>query len=414
MEWLGCGARPEKGVSATDIERVRVVGDRCVRNDNGTLQIDFQVIVELRLRRTTTDSRPCVVRVLMDGGFSHFELHAGGKPAAAVATRSGEAEYSFAIPPALFVDDETVLQLVKRTEGHSLQIFPPLQYVPPKVVTYAAVLKYFNVSPGYELVPHEANDKRKIEFVGDSDMAGFGNEGPATGIDWNGFLSVKVRHQNITNSCPHMLCRMLDAEPSVVAWSGIGVCQNADYCDPPGKVPTETCMQAVYERALGTVPKSKHDFETWQPDLVIVQVGANDLFGERGTPPSQLFVDKYVAMLQAIRQARPDAVILNVCSSLDTPTYISAGYEYEEPNNPIVQLLRESFAAYQKAAPDDSRMLLSIPASGQVWPEDGGCVEHWGTSGMLKHAEAVCLCIESDTSLGWKRVEGAKPFKNKL
>ena len=44
----------------------------------------------------------------------------------------------------------------------------------------------------------------------------------------------------------------------------------------------------------------------------------------------------------------------------------------------------------------DGRCVLLAPdVSTITWPEDGGALEHWGTSGMLKYAAALCDEIEA-------------------
>ena len=214
-------------------------------------------------------------------------------------------------------------------------------------------------------------------------------------------LGMRVGHQNVCNSWAHVLCRMLDAEPSVVAWSGIGVAQNAKHCDPPGG----GAMAAVFGRALGSDPTSEHDFgSSWQPDLVVVQVGGNDLYGGRPPPSAEAFSAAYVALLQLIRSHRPSAPVLNLVYSLDTPGYITQEKGEGGPSANLEAHVRRAVRAYQAAAPEDRGVFVVVPESGQVWPQDGGAMEHWGITGMLKAANDICTCIERDLpQLGWMR-----------
>ena len=136
-------------------------------------------------------------------------------------------------------------------------------------------------------------------------------------------LKMSNSTQNVGNSWAHVLSRVLDAEPSVVAWSGIGVHTNAEHCDPPG---TSAAMEAVYRRSVASDPDSQYTFDdAWQPQLVTVDVGSNDLFGGRTPPSKQQFVNAYVSLLATIRRNRPSAIIICIASSLETPGYTQMG-----------------------------------------------------------------------------------------
>lgn len=154
--------------------------------------------------------------------------------------------------------------------------------MPPQCFTSPATVYSVRLSNGWTFSDPRAisQSTRRIEFVGDSDLAAFGGEGSATEMGIWAMLRMHNSTQNISNSWAHMLSRMLQAEPSVVAWSGIGVAQNAEHCDPPGGKSAN--MESVYFRAIATDPSSRHSFAAeWQPQLVVVNVGGNDLFGGR-------------------------------------------------------------------------------------------------------------------------------------
>jgi len=416
-------------VSASSSAYVRVLGERCVR-DAGSLKLDFQAVIQLRIARcsgcNSLQIGEAMLHVTMNGGFAHFDVLIKGEEVvqATVKTTGAQQEYTFALPSLCKSGSpETEIWLVKRTEALHPQVLPPLQYLPPVLTTKSSTLTQVRVSAGFELLQHcTLSTKRKIEFVGDSDMAAFGNEGPPTLCTAYEILGELIRvtvrpfhlihqlcvsgmqvvYQNITNSWSHALARMLNAEPSVVAWSGIGVAQNATNCTPPGG----GCLLDVYLRTIALDLTTKdHDFEAgdWRPELVVVQVGGNDLYGGEPEPTSkEAFILAYVKLLEKIRQSRGDTcVILCLTYSLDTPTYIDLGAQ----DRTLENYTEASIEQYRAAHAGDEKIFVTSPGGNLVWPEDGGTCEHWGVRGMLKYAEAVCTFIETEmyNELGWKR-----------
>jgi hypothetical protein len=68
--------------------------------------------------------------------------------------------------------------------------------------------------------------KRRIEFFGDSDTAGFGIEGPDTTKNLKNLLDCTknlIKYENCDKCYNAKLGRMLNAEISVEAWSGRGI-----------------------------------------------------------------------------------------------------------------------------------------------------------------------------------------------
>merc|ERR1711998_576963 len=102
---------------------------------------------------------------------------------------------------------------------------------------------------------------------------------------------------------------MLDADVSVIAVSGVGVHQ-ACWGGPSEQLGT------YYGRALQSNATEPYDFTSWLPDLVVVCVGGNDLYGGKTAPSEGDFVNSYSALLKQIREKRPEAVIQCVVYSL--------------------------------------------------------------------------------------------------
>jgi lysophospholipase L1-like esterase len=150
----------------------------------------------------------------------------------------------------------------------------------------------FDFGAGGALLP-PSPVSRRIEIVGDSISAGYGNEGISP-CDF----SADTENHYLTYGA--IAARALGAELSTVAWSGKGVVYNygTDVDEP---------MPFLYGRTLPQDPTSTYDFAI-QPDVVLINLGTND-FSTDGDPTPELFAAEYSALLTSIRAAYPDAFI---------------------------------------------------------------------------------------------------------
>ena len=79
----------------------------------------------------------------------------------------------------------------------------------------------FIVEENAEVLPvdqSEPHSTRKMEFIGDSDTCGFGNEGKASSA--KNLFGMKGRMENVYNGYACVTARMFGAEEHVLAWSG--------------------------------------------------------------------------------------------------------------------------------------------------------------------------------------------------
>ncbi|MCM1181804.1 MAG: SGNH/GDSL hydrolase family protein [Roseburia sp.] len=112
----------------------------------------------------------------------------------------------------------------------------------------------------------------KLEFIGDSITSGEGLFGAREEEDWIPMFFSALRDY------AYLTAKALDAEYRVFSQSGWGVYNTWDN-NTRGAIPRyykEICSLmrgAENERLGGNAP---HDFESWQPDCVIVNLGTND------------------------------------------------------------------------------------------------------------------------------------------
>ena len=359
-----------------DDPRLRIAGDRCVRGD-GSCTFDFQTSLELCL----TGSGECTLSVDLTAGGNGFDLLVDGQLHSMLETHRQwrrRRTYSFVLPP--LPSDTRCISLVKRTEPVAVQLLPYCR-------VRAATLHGVDLSEGHALVDH--TPPRRIEFVGDSNLAAFGVLGAPSTIGVRGLFGLGLSQQSIRHSWAHMLCRMCVAEPCVIGWSGVGVVQNAIGTGGKHRI------AEIYERCLGN-DGSRFDFATaaWSPQIVCVDVGANDVYGGRAPPSEAAFVDAYVALLQLIRRHRPQpCLMLCIVPRLDTPVYLAAGYRADDDGGMMQSYLRSAVDAYERASGDQLVRLVSI-AGVFAWPADGGSLEHWGVRAHEKYADAVHAVVE--------------------
>lgn len=149
----------------------------------------------------------------------------------------------------------------------------------------------FIVESAAEVLPCRPKAARRIEFIGDSVTSAVGNEGKATSSKSR--FGIKGRTENVHNGYACILARMFDAEAHVLAWTGKGVHSNAGDWGPN--------LPMLWKNTIASREgEGEWGLSTWTPDVVVVNVGANDLF-----PPASLeteIVSAYALFLAEIRQ----------------------------------------------------------------------------------------------------------------
>jgi lysophospholipase L1-like esterase len=209
--------------------------------------------------------------VRMDDQSQYLTVVVDGMVQPTLATGGGVQDYVLAagLPPG-----EHTVELYRRTEGS----FGP-------TVVHEVLLD------GELLPPPPVT--RRMEIIGDSITAGYGNEG----VDPCSFSAQTENHYQTYGA---IAARTLGAELHTIAWSGKGMAYNYgdDVLEP---------MPELYDRALAT-DGAGWSFE-WQPDVVAINLGTND-FSTDDDPPGELFVGTYVEFLGHLRDVYPQALVL--------------------------------------------------------------------------------------------------------
>jgi lysophospholipase L1-like esterase len=164
----------------------------------------------------------------------------------------------------------------------------------------------FELSPGGRLEQPPTRSQLRLLIIGDSSSTGYGNEG----ADETCHLSTAT--QNAYLSYGAIAAREVGAELMLIAWSGRGVYRNrfGGLVEP---------LPVLYERALASRPKSRWDSTKWQPQAVVIAVGANDLF--LGHPIEESFHRAYRGLLAHLREQFPEAHLFCALQPTLSDTY---------------------------------------------------------------------------------------------
>lgn len=214
----------------------------------------------------------------------------------------------------------------------------------------------FVLDEGRQLVKAPLLPSRKIEFIGNSITCGYGNEGlkKEEGFDY--------ATENHYYSYASITARNLQAQHWVVARSGIGAYRNYD---GPKTGNPDSNMPVQYEytgyawkpelRKEPTFLQEKWDFNRYQPDVVCINLGTNDL----STPNYDLALLKqgYQKLLKMVRQHNPKAKIV----------FLTGSMLYHQELQLAKQLLDEVTAEAQKAGDKEVYRFDMAPINGNKY-----------------------------------------------
>jgi lysophospholipase L1-like esterase len=166
------------------------------------------------------------------------------------------------------------------------------------------------LDPGKNVLAPDPRPARRVEIVGDSISAGFGNEGNggSTPATQNGYEAYGPK-----------LARLLGAEWSVIAHSGQGMYRNLCEALPPSAQHMPDEFKLMHHPGVGG---TEWDFSRWQPDVLVVTLGTNDYAdypaGSCAGPDAGAFKAAYVGFLDFARSQYPSAEIFAVGTFIAT------------------------------------------------------------------------------------------------
>ena len=159
----------------------------------------------------------------------------------------------------------------------------PCNLFPPSTKTSFAGFSSFSSDGSFLTTLSTTTKPRRLEFIGDSDTAGYCAEGNPEGehvlrLTENAYFTWAVQ-----------LSQYFHAEPIIEAISGIGVLNNGG-------------IKQYWRRTIPALPPSAEipqwDFTSWIPDAVILLIGPND-----GNFETSDFIRAYLELMEDIVDA---------------------------------------------------------------------------------------------------------------
>lgn len=152
--------------------------------------------------------------------------------------------------------------------------------------------------------------KRLIEFIGDSITCGYGVDDP---VPEHPFAT---RTEDVTKSYAYRTAQMLDADCSIVSFSGYGIISGFTVND--SKLanqlvpPLYTKLGYSWSQNRDFVPSEiKWDFTKRQPDAVVINLGTNDdSYTKDIASRQEEYASEYTKFLKLLRTCNPNALLL--------------------------------------------------------------------------------------------------------
>lgn len=222
--------------------------------------------------------------------------------------------------------------------------------------TYFGTFRITDVTTDGSLIPSVAPE-RKIEIIGDSISVGYGLDGVLPCVD-------SAVLQNNPKTYGALAATALDADYSVVAWSGKGLVRNYA-SNPPDPLPP---MPVVYTRYGGNDADDSFTFpQSWVPDAVVINLGTNDFsyVGVRDPIDPADLTSALVDLMSNVHSHYPAASFFLVTSPLLSDSYPSA----EDAQK----------STHLKALQDAADQLADLNTRIVDWPAQGadvGCDYH--------------------------------------
>ena len=263
-------AAKEAVTQPAPVASVKLVG-RFDTSEPGALRFAWPgSMIAARFKGTAVSVR------LKDEGRNLFEVIVDGEPKTILKTDHTKESYALAEGLPDGVHD---VAIYKRTEAKVGEV------------------SFLGFDVQGTMLPPPPQADRRIELIGDSITAGYGNEGPGAVCTFNPV----EENQYLTYGA--LAARALGAEHVTVAWSGKTIGEMTDY----------------WERTLPNRPESLWDFKSWTPQLVVMNVGTNNF--ATYDPGETRYVRIYSNLFDRVRKAYPQAFIMCLLGPMLTDVY---------------------------------------------------------------------------------------------
>lgn len=387
ISWFTRDNRPQPGANFSGFFAVsqEIVWTGRVRKDTreGSVQFDwsgtkmsFGVV-----------GKPSEVWIKMNGQSNYFNVHVDGELVTSFFAKS-RARYYRVVQD---LNRDATIELVKRSEAKTSWVMQ----------SKSANMMSVVLPPLCRLVKPEIRSIRKIEFIGDSDSAGFGNLAPRSHMNLMGLLSLNFKHEDVEKAWIGFVARAFQADMHGIAISGIGA-----QWDFFGN--SYNNMRKFYERTLYADGNSIDHMES--VDLVVVYLGGNDWTGVLSKDESKeaQFVNGYAQLLEIVATRRPNTPVICIGPGETKAASLKTQEEKKRESDLMNQLIREAVKQVGSKDIFFEKNYVSFD-----WDDNSqwGNLDHWSVKGHARFAHEAISIISKHTKWnpidGWERVRYA-------
>lgn len=167
----------------------------------------------------------------------------------------------------------------------------------------------FILDKGCKLQKITAVPDRRIEFIGDSYTAGFGNEHAGRECAPDKADELLFTTTNTNKAFGPLIAAVFNCEYQINAYSGKGLARNYNGIDK-GKE-----FLSFYDRTLqSTINTSKAfkawDYKSWHPHVAVIGIGINDFQADPPYADSTLFDSTYAMLINKLRSEHKGVKII--------------------------------------------------------------------------------------------------------
>lgn len=197
---------------------------------------------------------------------------------------------------------EQMICLFRNMEGDKIRNVKLLRDTPAFPTDEKTLFQVLEVQTDGEFCPIE-EPKLRMEVIGDSITSGEGGSGAGPEMTWNSFCF------NCVDNYAYMAAKELDAVYNCISQSGWGV-----FCSWEGD--EQQAIPLYYDQVCGLLngEQNRHlgafdkwDFQKFQPDVIVVNLGTND---GSGTSDMEKVGNAVEAFLRKLRERNPGSYIL--------------------------------------------------------------------------------------------------------
>lgn len=296
---------------------------------------------------------------LSEAGSDRYQVIVDGKPTITLTPTGPDRLYRLA---SNLSEGEHTVTLAKRTEAF----------------VGTGTIHGFQLSAGAELLT-ATPPTRRIEVIGDSISAGYGNEA----ANQNQHFSAET--ENVWLTYGGIAARAVGGDYTCIAWSG-------------KKLWPDNSIVDLYDRVLPLQPQPLWDFAAApKPDAVLVNLGTNDFNGPN--PDEEKWVAAYLAFLQQLRTRYPNAYIYCAVGTMMNDAY-PAGHNALTTIRGYLKRVEET-----RRSQGDTR--IRVLDFGTQNPADGlGGDWHPSIRTHQKMADKFVQALAAD--LGWSTTEAGR------